>query len=492
MAQIVKMPDGAQVSFPDDMPKEEIRALIEEKFPDAAKSAAAAAPAPGDPKMPAELRAKIQEIVDADPWPIASSIVKGLDAGGGLSPEEEASGEWSRGVIAPIATKKGGEQKLVVPGFVMGAYDAFKLPGDVMQGKVDPMSDEGIARGVGFTTVFSPGAPKVGPKTLPGNTLAMVPKSAGKSAIPSASEIKTVAQAAYKQAEGSQIAPTATPSIVGALRSVLDKEGLIRPDGKLASTFKQVRTAMKDAEAYDGKPMTFEQFQRLEEALQAVAGSKVKGEARIGEMLLDELDKSFANLADDAFSKGSGAAAKAGYAGGKEGWALYSKLRRIEKAVSDAELAKGGLTEGLRSKFRTILKSERESRGFSKDELLMMRQFVMGGKVEKITEWMTGLRGMLAGGVGGGVLGAMALPVAGAALKKLGGGNATKTANQLRASIASGAKAAPEAAATSQANTLSPAALSANGYVRAVGTGGADRVASQADRQSLRLRAGAM
>lgn len=40
MAQIVKMPDGVNVSFPDDMPKEEIRALIEEKFPDAAKAKA--------------------------------------------------------------------------------------------------------------------------------------------------------------------------------------------------------------------------------------------------------------------------------------------------------------------------------------------------------------------------------------------------------------------------------------------------------------------
>ena len=120
------------------------------------------------------LREKMPELrANQAPW--IEGAVKGLEAGGGLSPEEEASGEWSRGVLAPIATKKGGEQKLVVPGFVMGAYDAFKLPGDVLQGNVDPMSDEGIARGVGFTTVFAPGVPKIGPKTLPGNTLALPP-----------------------------------------------------------------------------------------------------------------------------------------------------------------------------------------------------------------------------------------------------------------------------------------------------------------------------
>lgn len=36
---IVGMPDGAQVQFPDDMPKEQIRALILQKFPDAHKAA---------------------------------------------------------------------------------------------------------------------------------------------------------------------------------------------------------------------------------------------------------------------------------------------------------------------------------------------------------------------------------------------------------------------------------------------------------------------
>lgn len=35
----VTMPNGDVVAFPDDMPKTEIRALIEKKFPDAARQA---------------------------------------------------------------------------------------------------------------------------------------------------------------------------------------------------------------------------------------------------------------------------------------------------------------------------------------------------------------------------------------------------------------------------------------------------------------------
>src|SRR6478752_3772645 len=40
---IVAMPNGDQVQFPDDMPKDQIRSLILSKFPDAGKQAAAPA-----------------------------------------------------------------------------------------------------------------------------------------------------------------------------------------------------------------------------------------------------------------------------------------------------------------------------------------------------------------------------------------------------------------------------------------------------------------
>lgn len=427
----------------------------------------------------------------ANQAPYIEGAVKGLDAGGGLTPEEEAAG-WERGTLLPIAKNPTtGERKMAVPGVVMGAYDAFKLPGDVYSGKVDmdpakPVSDEAVARSVGFTTMFSPGAPKGAPKPLPGNTLAIVPKAAkGEAAIPKAAEIKTVAQAAYGQAKGAQIAAEATPGLVSALRTVLDKEGLVRPDGKLASTFSQVRTAMKDADAYSGKPMTFEQFQRLEEALQSVAGSKTPGESRIGKMLLDEFDKYFEALPDTAFAKGAGATVKAGYAGGKENWALYKKLSRVEKAVSNAELAKGGFAEGLRAEFRAILKSDRKSLGFSPGELQMMRQFVMGGKLEAVTNWLSGFRGMVAGGIAGGFIGAGATMAGGAAAKGLLSGGAKKTANQLRLSIAAGA-GKPAGNTLSLPDTSSIVGPAALGGVRAMGAGMGERAGSRAALRSLR------
>jgi len=491
MSQIVRMPDGTKVSFPDDMPKEEIRALIEDKFPDAARQAA-------DPKavMFDKFADKAQDL-KANQAPYIEGAVKGLDAGGGLSPQEEAAG-WERGTLLPIAKNPAtGERKMAVPGVVMGAYDAFKLPGDVYSGKVDmdpakPVSDEAVARSVGFTTMFSPGVPKGAPKPLPGNTLAIVPKAAkgmAEGGIPTAADIKAVSQAAYSQAKGSQIAADATPGLVNALRTVLDKEGLVRPDGKLASTFSQVRTAMKDADAYSGKPMTFEQFQRLEEALQSVAGSKTPGESRIGKMLLDEFDKYFEALPDTAFAKGTGATVKSGYSTGKQNWALFKKLSQVEKAISNAEIAKGGFSsESLRNEFRTILKSDRKSLGFSPGELQMMRQFVMGGKIDKISDWLSGLRGVLFGGVAGGMIGAGATMIGGAAVKGLTAGGAKKTANQLRLSIAAGAgkPAGNTLSLPSTSATGGPAVLSG---VRALGAGSENEAERGGLLRSLRLSA---
>lgn len=483
MAQLVRMPDGKTVSFPDDMPKEEIRALIEDKFPDAATKAA-------DPKvrMFDKIAEKAQDL-KANQAPIFEAVIGGLDAGGGLSPKEEASGDWERNQMLPRAVNhKTGEQKLAVPGMAMAAYDLFKVPHDVATGDLDPMSDEGIAKATELALMMTPGAPKASPAKMLGNTLAVVPRQS-KALVPTAAELKQVAQTAYDAAKGSEIAAGATPDLVKSLYTVLDKEGLVRPDGKLTSTFGAVKTAMRDFDAYSGKPMSFEQFQRLEEALQGVAGSKAPGESRIGKMLLNELDKYFAALPDGSFTKGSGSAAKAGYAGGKEGWAQYSKLRKVEKAISNAELAKGGFTEGLRAEFRTILKSDRKSLGFTDDELKMMRQFVQGGKLDQVTGWLSGLRGMVAGGLSGGIVGALALPAAGSVVKSLGGSNAKKTAKQLRASIAQGNSLKTAAGAPKAGNTLSLAGPLANAGTRALGAGGESEAERGGLLQSLRLSA---
>lgn len=91
MAQKVKMPDGVVVSFPDDMPREEIKALIEAKFPEQVKKSAS--PTAAEP-------------------------------------------EWRRGSLAPVErNEQTGELRPAVPGVILSAVDALMAPGKAARGE---------------------------------------------------------------------------------------------------------------------------------------------------------------------------------------------------------------------------------------------------------------------------------------------------------------------------------------------------------------------
>lgn len=188
MAQNIRLPDGQVVAFPDDMPQEEIRALIEHKYPkDVAKRA--------NPLKAADTAVKDDFLRNAmrsnplmGPGMAMMDAISGLEAGGGLSPQEEASGDWKRGILWPVAKNTAtGERKMAVPGVVQGLYEGAKsalmLPGDVMQGKyadeLDPrsgmrdISPELIGRGLNFAALTAGAG---GDLAIP---KAAIPKSAG-------------------------------------------------------------------------------------------------------------------------------------------------------------------------------------------------------------------------------------------------------------------------------------------------------------------------
>lgn len=118
---VVRMPDGTNVSFPDDMPKEEIRGLIASKFPEVAQ-----------PKA-----------------------------------EEDT---FQRSTILPLGKDtKTGEISLAVPGIIKDAYESGKaaltLPGRAMSGEMQVMGPDGnvtpqaIAEGLNFAMWGTPASP---------------------------------------------------------------------------------------------------------------------------------------------------------------------------------------------------------------------------------------------------------------------------------------------------------------------------------------------
>jgi len=80
---VVRMPDGVQVRFPDDMPPDQIRSMILQKFPDAGNAAkpAAAAPAPAAPVAAATFdstgpfkTAPVEQTPSEAPWARAAKL----------------------------------------------------------------------------------------------------------------------------------------------------------------------------------------------------------------------------------------------------------------------------------------------------------------------------------------------------------------------------------------------------------------------------------
>lgn len=129
---IVRMPDGAQVQFPDDMAPDQIKNMIASKFPE------------------------VSQPVTAEP----------------------AQDTFQRATLLPLGKDSAtGEVSMAVPGLIKGAWesarDAFTAPGRAMSGELQVMGPDGnvtqdaIAEGLNFAQWASPASVASGMKMIP-------------------------------------------------------------------------------------------------------------------------------------------------------------------------------------------------------------------------------------------------------------------------------------------------------------------------------------
>lgn len=136
---VVRMPDGTEVRFPDEMPAEEIKGLIASKFPDAVP--------------------KASEAEKPDGYHRSMILPLGKD---------QKTGEISLAVPGVLAA---------IPGLVSGAYESAKsavtAPGRAMSGELQVMGPDGhvtpeaIGEGANFAMWASPASPAAGLKAAP-------------------------------------------------------------------------------------------------------------------------------------------------------------------------------------------------------------------------------------------------------------------------------------------------------------------------------------
>lgn len=450
MAQKVRMPDGVLVSFPDDMPREEIRALIEAKFP---KEAASRQPkqSASDPLMlPSQAMSGVNEGI-ANIMSLPTTVANAaLSVGPAIF--NAVTGENRPVPLVEQATK--GKSWIPDPG--ADARDVMTETGMIRE-KTDDVGGQVVRRigeEIGAAVPFLGTAGKVGAslKALgsvagsgagaaaaeqiapdnplaetagqllggltPGAIGASLRKSVAAKAAPSVEELTTEARGLYESARKSGVvAPQpATKQLAADMRQIAVDNEIILPSGAINSTYPKINSALSAFDEYAAGTMSVGRMQAVRRNLQDAVNSLDKGEQRIGLLMLKKFDDFTSNLAPQL----------------REANAIYHRAMKgelidqaIELAGSRAgQFSGSGFENALRVEFRRLERDLIKEKlvGFSDEEIAAISKVARG---DNITNVLRGLgrmapTGALSFGVGGpgmfAVGNALGGPMGGAAL----------------------------------------------------------------------------
>ena len=334
---IVKMPDGHQVRFPDDMPREQIRDMIAKKFPDVAQPSYS-------------------------------------------------------GSILPFTKDESGVHFDSNAGIVGAIKDAFTLPHDVMAGDVNPTSDEGIGRAVNMAAMIgldagAPGAAAyMKKKTVkPPSTESLY--SAGGDAFNrmrdtgvdySSGAVKQLAEETASKLHQKGLGPTVAKKTNRVLKElanppensvagITDLHGVRKTLGEIGQNFnkpsdqKAARAAIRKLDRFIGSP----------DPVAVVSGPA----PRAGELLME---------------------GNRNYAAAKRS----DLLNGIERAADyRANGANSGRNKGnsIRQRIADVLTNDKKTSGFSPEEIKTLEGINKGSKTANATRYI----GNLLGGGGG-------------------------------------------------------------------------------------------
>lgn len=446
------MPDGQPVTFPDDMPKEQIRGLIESKFPDAfapAPSVAAdAAKSLGSGLVRgvtgiAELPGVARDIVGAG--------VEWLGRKVGVEPGQIPAGQEPPNLIPRPGSVTGAVErnitgKLYEPQTTAGKYartigefapTALIGPGGVMRKAAMAMIPAVASESAGQLTEGSSlepwaragGALAGGLAAGMGRPASMAAKEAAKGA-PTAEGLRSQTNAIYGQLRqaGIQYDPAAFVNTVDDMKQSLLRKGM-RPS-VVREAFDYVDDLAKDA----GKALDFDDINSFRELAgdmgrEAARGGRAKL-ATAWEIIRDKLDdfeRSAPLIGNPALSPAEIDALR----GQARKVALQNiKSRALKDIVQDAETYQGGMESGIRNQISNLLRSKRGKQLFTGAEHDALLEVAKGRKpLQTLSRFgfdLTSLSGnatfiptlgAIGAGVAGGPLMGGALATAGTAAK---------------------------------------------------------------------------
>lgn len=374
------------------------------------------------------------------------------------TPQPAGKTEPYSGSILPFSKDDQGNVSFDTNAGILGSIKrAFTLPGEVYQGKIDPKSNEGIARATEMGMVFSPVNPAVraGEKALPGVLRASKPRA------PTVNELRAAASSGFDAARNMGV--DYSGAAVGKMATTL--RGQLEQDGILAELAPKTFSILKKLESPpDGSVATLSQLIAARRAL-GNAGRDFTNptEQLASSRLVAGLDRFIQG--HDAASVVAGPAAAASkivrdaqgnYSAAKRSERLFGIDRPAGAPVQGIEgsarlraaAANSGqnLDNAIRSRVASLLLDPKKIAGFSKSEVALLTKVAEGTATRNmirdagnILGGGGGLGAFLSAAVGGMVGGAAGGPLgvaAGVTLPTLGrGGKAIAnalTTNALR------------------------------------------------------------
>lgn len=331
------------------------------------------------------------------------------------------------------------------PEWVESLARSVELPGHVALGGDYTMGDVtesaltvGLPalRGIGGTTM----------KQTPSLTRQMIKEA------PTAEQLKKQSQQLFSKSSGSG-AVVSDEGVFNMLSGIQDR---MLKSGFDPDAHPKAATALKVLGKRIGYDADFAELQQMRQFAADVAGAPDPSEARIGSIMLDQIDNHIENLSDADLIAGVAGSAEKAASDLSKARALWGRMRKremIDEVFKKAENQASGVENGLRTGFRQILNNKKKSRGFTKSELEAMEEVVQGSfttntlkKLGKIGPGLGQQSNMLGAGLGagaayglGGPVGAIMAPTAGVVAQKLGERGTRLAAEKARA-LASGAR----------------------------------------------------
>lgn len=248
-------------------------------------------------------------------------------------------------------------------------------------------------------------------------------------AAPSTDALKGASRDIYEELDNMGV--SIDQSAVGRLgQRVINR---MKSEGFHPQIHPKVSGALKGFMDTAKKSPTLTEMQTLRKIAQSAAQSNEPAEARLGAMLVDEVDNFIENVPAGAVKGVNDGAEVAGKL--KEArnlWGRAKKSEMLAEAVDKATRQSSGLENGLRIQFRSLLNNPRKMRNFTAQEKEALEKVVQGGKVENVlkalgkfgfsidqsSSTLLATLGVGGGGLVGGPYGAMLVPLLGTAARR--------------------------------------------------------------------------